>query len=122
MARLEILGAPPLKLLLQANLPLVQHAVHPLLEGGLTLLQRLPVLGQVGVGLVDHLLPAFEGLPLPVEPVLEGGKLPLLEVQLLFAAANLCLPRGDPSLLQAQALRAGVSALLPSMEQGLTRV
>jgi hypothetical protein len=33
---------------------------------------------------------------------------------------NLCLTRGDPSLLQAQAIRAGVSALLASMEQGLT--
>jgi hypothetical protein len=68
------------------------------------------------VGLIDHLLPALEGLLLPVEPVLEGGELPLLEAQLLFAAANLCLPRSDPSLLQAQALRAGVSALLASME------
>jgi hypothetical protein len=65
MARLEILGAPPLELLLQADPPLVQHAVHPFLEGGLALLQHLLALGQVSVGLVDHLLPAFEGLPAP---------------------------------------------------------
>jgi hypothetical protein len=77
------------------------------------------VLGRVGVGLVDHLLPALKGLPLPVEPVLEGGELLLLEAQLLFAAVNLCFPCSDPSLLQAQALRAGVSALLTTMEQGL---
>jgi hypothetical protein len=113
-----MLGALPLKLLLQADPPLVQHAVHLLLEGGLALLQRLLALGQVGVGLVDHLLPAFKGLPLPVEPVLMGGELLLLE-ELLFAAKNLCLPRSDPSLLQAQALCVGVSALLASMEQGL---
>jgi hypothetical protein len=34
--------------------------------------------------------------------------------------ANLCFPRGEPSLLQAQALCAGVGALLASMKQGLT--
>jgi hypothetical protein len=98
---------------------MVQHVVHPLLEGGLALLQRLLTLGQVSVGLVDHLLPSFEGLPLLVELVLKGEKLLLLEAQLLFMAANLCFPRSDPSLLQAQALRTGVSALLASVEQGL---
>jgi hypothetical protein len=67
-----MLGAPPLELLLQTDPPLVQHAVHPLLLGGLALLQHLLALGQVGVGLVDQLLPALEGLPLLVEPVLEG--------------------------------------------------
>jgi hypothetical protein len=72
------LGALPLELLLQDDSLLVQHPVHSLLEGGLAMLQCLPALGQVGVGLVDHLLPALEGLPLPVEPVLEGGKLLLL--------------------------------------------
>jgi hypothetical protein len=43
------------------------------------LVQRLLVPGQLGVGLVDHLLPALEGLPLPVEPVFEGMELLLLE-------------------------------------------
>jgi hypothetical protein len=56
--------------------------VHPLLKGGLALLQRLPTLGQVNVGLVDHLLPALKGLPLPVKPVLEGRERLLLEAQL----------------------------------------
>jgi hypothetical protein len=37
-ARLEVLSAPSLELLLQADPPLVQHMVHPLLEGGLALL------------------------------------------------------------------------------------
>jgi hypothetical protein len=92
--------------------------VHPLLEGGLSLLQCLLVLGQVGGGLADHALPALEGLPLPVEPVLEGGKLLLLEAQSLFAVASLFLPCGKPSLSQAQALYSGVSALLTSVEQG----
>jgi hypothetical protein len=36
---------------------------------------------------------------LPVELVLNGKKLLLMEVQLLFAAANLLLSRGNPSLL-----------------------
>jgi hypothetical protein len=53
--------------------------VHALLEGVLMLLQLFVALSQVGVGLVDHLLPALKGLPLPVEPVFEG-------VELLFLA------------------------------------
>jgi hypothetical protein len=53
--------------------------VHPPLEGSLALVQRLLVLGQLGVGLVGHLLPALEGLPLLVEPVFEGVELLLLE-------------------------------------------
>jgi hypothetical protein len=56
------------------------------LEGGLAQVQRLLVPGQVGVGLVDHLLPAFEGLPLPVEPVFEGMELLLSEAQLIRGA------------------------------------
>jgi hypothetical protein len=79
-AHLEVLSVPSLELLLQGNPSLVQHAVHSLLEGVLAELQRFTVLGQVGVGLVDHLLPALEGLPLPVEPVFEG-------VELLLSAA-----------------------------------
>jgi hypothetical protein len=78
-ACLKVLGALPLELLLQADPPLGQHAVHLLLEGGIAQLQCLTALGQVGVGLVDHLLPALKGLPLPVEPVLEGGDLLLPE-------------------------------------------
>jgi hypothetical protein len=76
-------------------------------------------LGQVSVGLVDHLLPSLKGLPLPIEPVLEGEKLLLLEAQLPLAVASLYFMHGEPSLLQAQALRAGVGALLPSMKKGL---
>jgi hypothetical protein len=33
--------------------------------------------------------------------------------------ANFCFPHGDPSLLQALALRAGISALLASVKQDL---
>jgi hypothetical protein len=44
------------------------------------LVQCLLVPGQLGVSLVDHLLPALEGLPLPVEPVFEGVELLLSEV------------------------------------------
>jgi hypothetical protein len=79
VACLEVLGAPPLELLLHAGPSLVQHTVHSLLEGSLALVQRLLVPGQVGVGLVDHLLPALEGLPLPIEPVFEGMELLLSE-------------------------------------------
>jgi hypothetical protein len=71
--RLEALGALSLGLLLQAYPPLVEHVVHPLLEGGLSVLQRLLVLDQVGGGLAHHILLGFEGFPLPVEPVLDGG-------------------------------------------------
>jgi hypothetical protein len=35
--------------------------------------------GQLGIGLVDHLLPALEGLPLPIEPVFECMELLLSE-------------------------------------------
>jgi hypothetical protein len=119
VACLEVLSVLPLELLLQADPPLVQHAVHSLLEGRLAQLQRFAVLGQVGVGLVDHLLPALKGLPLPGEPVLEGGELLLPEAQLPFAVANFRFPHSDTSLLQAQALRAGIGALLASVKQGL---
>jgi hypothetical protein len=53
--------------------------VHPSLEGSLALVQRLVVPGQLGIGLVNHLLSALEGLPLPIEPVLEGMELLLSE-------------------------------------------
>jgi hypothetical protein len=76
-------------------------------------------LGQVGGGPVDHSLPALEGLLLPIEPILEDGKLLHPEAQFLFMAANLFIHRGKPSLLQAQVFRSGVGALLASMEQGL---
>jgi hypothetical protein len=79
MARLDVLGAPPLELLLHADPSLVQLVVHPPLEGSLAMVQCLLVPGQLGVVLVDHLLPALEGLPLPVEPVLEGVELLLSE-------------------------------------------
>jgi hypothetical protein len=69
------------------------------LEGGLVQVQRLLVPGQVGVGLVDHLLPALEGLPLPVEPVFEGVELLLSEAQLPLAVTGLCFSNGEPSLL-----------------------
>jgi hypothetical protein len=75
---------------------------------------------QVGVGLVDHLLPALEGLPIPIEPVFEGMELLLSEAQLPLAFASLCFSNGEPSLLQAQALRAGISALLAGVKEGLT--
>jgi hypothetical protein len=39
------------------------------------LLQRFMALGQVGGGLAGHALPTFQGLLLPVEPVLVGGEL-----------------------------------------------
>jgi hypothetical protein len=99
--RLEALGALPLSLLLQAHPPLVQHVVHPLLEGGLLVLQRLLALGQVGGGLANHALPSLEGFPLPVEPVLEGGELLLLVAQPLFVAVGLFLRCGEPCLEQA---------------------
>jgi hypothetical protein len=75
--------------------------------------------GQVGVGLVDHLVPALEGLPLPVESVFEGVELLLSEAQLPLMVASLCFSHGEPSLLQAQALRAGISALFAGMKKGL---
>jgi hypothetical protein len=55
--------------------------------------------GQVGVGLVDHLLPALEGLPLPVKLVFEGMELLLSEAQLPLVFASLCFSNGEPSLL-----------------------
>jgi hypothetical protein len=58
------------------------------------------------------------GLPLPVEPVLEGRKLLLLETQSLFMVTSLFLPCGKPSLLQALALCSGVDALLVSVGKG----
>jgi hypothetical protein len=64
-------------------------------------LQRLLVLGQVSGCLADHALPGFEGLPLPVESVLEGGELLLLVVQFLFMVAGLLLPCSKPCLKQA---------------------
>jgi hypothetical protein len=117
-ACLEVLGVPSLELLLQADPSLVQHAVHPLLEGGLAQVQRLLVPGQVRVGLVDHLLPALEGLPLPVESVFKGVELLLSEAQLLLAVTSLCFLHGEPSLLQAQALHVGNGALLAGVEKG----
>jgi hypothetical protein len=110
---------PPLELLLQGDLLLVQHAVHSRLEGVLAQLQLFVALGQVGVGLVDHLLPALEGLPLPVEPVFEGVELLLSAAQLPFSIANFRFSHGEPSLLQAQALCAGIGALLAGVEKGL---
>jgi hypothetical protein len=95
---------------------------HPSLEGSLALVQRLVVPGQLGVGLVDHLLPALEGLPLPVELVLEGMELLLSEAKLSLAFASFCFSNGEPSLLQAQALRARISALLVGVEEGLSVV
>jgi hypothetical protein len=53
--------------------------VHPPPEGSLVLVQRLLVPGQLGIGLVGHLLPALEGLPLPVELVFESVELLLSE-------------------------------------------
>jgi hypothetical protein len=57
------------------------------------------VLGQVRVGLVDHLLPALEGLPVPVESVFEGVELLLSEAQLLLAVTSLYFSHGEPNLL-----------------------
>jgi hypothetical protein len=110
---------PPLELLLHGDPPLVQHTVHALLEGVLALLQLFMASGQVGVGLVDQLLPALEGLPLPVEPVFEGMELLFSAAQLPFAVANFGLSHGEPNLLQAQALRARVCALLANVKEGL---
>jgi hypothetical protein len=89
------------------------------MEGGLVQLQRLATLGQVGVGLVYHHLLALKGLPLPLEPVLEGEELLLSEAQLPLAVASLRFSHDEPSLLQAQALCVGVGALLASMKKGL---
>jgi hypothetical protein len=94
--------------------------VHPPLEGSLALVQRLLVPGQLGGGLSDHCLPALEGLSLPVEPIFEGMELLLLEAELPLALAILCFSDGEPSLLQAQSLRPGISALLAGVEEGLT--
>jgi hypothetical protein len=98
---------------------LVQHVVHPSLKGSLALVQRLLVPGQLSGGLADHCLPALEGLSLPVEPIFEGMELLLSEAEPLLALASLCFSDGEPSLLQAQALRPGISALLAGMEEGL---
>jgi hypothetical protein len=65
--------------------------VHPSLKGIFVLVQRLLVPGQLGGGLVDHCLPALEGLPLPVEPILEGMELLLSEAKSSLAFASLCL-------------------------------
>jgi hypothetical protein len=110
---------PPLKLLLHGDPPLVQHAVHALLEGVLALLQLFVVSGQVSVGLVDQLLPALESLPLPVEPVFKGVDLLFSAAQLPFTVANFGLLHGEPSLLQAQVLRARIRALLTGVKEGL---
>jgi hypothetical protein len=75
--------------------------------------------GQVGVGLVDHLLPALEGLLLPAEPVFEGMELLLPEAQLPLAFVSLRFSNGEPSFLQAQALLVGISALLTGVMEGL---
>jgi hypothetical protein len=42
------------------------------------------------------------------------------EAKLPLVFASLCFSNGEPSLLQAQALRAGISALLASVEEGLS--
>jgi hypothetical protein len=56
---------------------------------------------------------------LPVEPVFEGVELLLPEAQLPLAFASLRFSNGEPSFLLAQALRAGVSALLTGVKEGL---
>jgi hypothetical protein len=76
--------------------------------------------GQLGVGPADHLLPALEGLPLLGEPVLEGKELLLSEAKLPLTVMSFCFSNSEPSLLQTQALRAGISALLAGMEDGLS--
>jgi hypothetical protein len=43
----------------------------------------------------------------------------LSEAQLPLAFASLCFSNGEPSLLQAQALHAGISALLAGVKEGL---
>jgi hypothetical protein len=43
----------------------------------------------------------------------------LSEAKSLLTLASLCFSDGEPSLLQAQALRLGISALLAGMEEGL---
>jgi hypothetical protein len=75
--------------------------VHPSLEGSLTLVQCLVVPRKLSGVPTDHLLPALEGLPLPVEPVFEGVELLLLEAKLPLAFARFCFSNGEPSLLQA---------------------
>jgi hypothetical protein len=119
-ARLGDLGAPPLELLLHADPSLVQHMVHSSLKGSLALVQRLLVPGQLTGGLADHCLPALEGISLPVEPIFEGMELLLSEAELPLALTSLCFSDGEPSLLQAQALRPGISTLLMGMEEGLS--
>jgi hypothetical protein len=44
----------------------------------------------------------------------------LSEAQFPFAVANFRFPHGEASLLQAEALRTGIGALLTSVEKGLT--
>jgi hypothetical protein len=118
-ACLSGLVVPPLELLLHADPPLVQHVVHLRLEGSLALVQRFLALGQLIIGPAGHRLPALEDLSLPVEPVLEGMELLLVEAKSPLAFAGLCFSDGEPSLLQAQALCPRVSALLTSVEEGL---
>jgi hypothetical protein len=48
-----------------------------------------------------------------MELLLSKAKLPL-------ALVSLCFSDGEPSLLQAQALRPGISALLTGVEEGLS--
>jgi hypothetical protein len=43
----------------------------------------------------------------------------LSEVKSLLTLASLCFSDSEPSLLQAQALRPGISALLAGMEAGI---
>jgi hypothetical protein len=43
----------------------------------------------------------------------------LTEAQLPLAVASLCFSHSEPSLLQAQALHAGIDALLTGMKKGL---
>jgi hypothetical protein len=94
--------------------------VHSSLKGSLALVQRLLVPGQLGGGLADHCLPALEGLSLLVELIFEGMELLLSEAELPLMLASLCFSDGEPSLLQAQALNPGISALLAGVEEGLS--
>jgi hypothetical protein len=73
--------------------------VHPSLEGSLTLVQHLMVPGQLNGVPADHLLPALEGLPLPVEPVIKGMELLFSEAKLPLTFVSLCFSNGEPSLL-----------------------
>jgi hypothetical protein len=57
---------------------------------------------------------------LPVEPIFEGIELLLSEAESSLALASLRFSDGEPNLLQAQALRPGISALLAGVEEGLS--